>query len=299
MVSINARIQKIRSSPRPAAEASAPTKLPVVSPVVQLPAWPDAVRSVPNGMLRSSLFGMTQKGPRRYMEAEEIAAQDGVEIRYTGPRLDQGDLDVWENVLHIARTKDMGSQCRFTGYEMLKLLGMTDTGKNRETLYTRIQRLAANSVQIKQGRYTYFGSLLSEGYKDDDTRQYVVVLNPKLCVLFEADQFTQFDWDVRHALAGQQLAQWLQGYYASHAKPFPVKIETLHELCGSETIEMRKYAQTLRKALDALSGASKANDQPFSYEIRDGLVHVERTASATQRRHLAKKTVGRLPRAKA
>ena len=29
------------------------------------------------------------------------------------------------------------------------------------------------------------------------------------------------------------LAQWLHGFYASHAKPFPIKIETLHRLCGS------------------------------------------------------------------
>jgi len=26
------------------------------------------------------------------------------------------------------------------------------------------------------------------------------------------------------------LAQWLHGFYASHAKPFPIKIETLHRL---------------------------------------------------------------------
>lgn len=38
---------------------------------------------------------------------------------------------------------------------------------------------------------------------------------------------------MRHALDGHQLAQWLHGFYASHAKPFPIKIETLHRLCGS------------------------------------------------------------------
>jgi hypothetical protein len=61
------------------------------SNVVRLPVWPEPVRGVPNGMLRSALFGAIKKGPRRYMEGEEIAAQDGIEIRYTGQRLDQGD----------------------------------------------------------------------------------------------------------------------------------------------------------------------------------------------------------------
>jgi len=298
LVAIQARIEHNKRTPRPAAaKASAPVKPPVISPVVRLPAWPDAVRSVPNGVLRSALFGAIKKGPRRYMEAEEIAAQDGVKIRYTGPRLDQGDLDVWENVLHLARAQDMGSQCRFTGYEMLKLLGMTACGKNRGTLHARLLRLKANALEVQQGRYTYIGSLLDEAYKDEETHEYVVVLNPKLRALFEGDQFTQVDWNIRHALAGQPLAQWLHGYYSSHAKPFPVKVETLHEICGSESVEMWKYAQTLRKALDALSGASKANDQPFDYEIRDGLVHVERKASSAQRRHLAKKTVQKAPKA--
>jgi TrfA protein len=304
MAGVFARIQEIRESItrnkkenlKDELSSSKPLALPG-SNVVRLPLWPEPVRSVPNGMLRSSLFGAIKKGPRRLMEGEKIAAQDGIEIRYTGARLDQGDLDVWESILHVCRFQDMGSHCRFTAYTMFKLLGMTDTGKNRGTLHKRIQRLKANSIEVQQGRYTYFGSLLDEGYKDQDTHEYVVVINAKLRPLFAADQFTQIDWNVRYALAGQPLAQWLHGYYASHAQPFPVKIETLLKLSGSENEAARSSHQTLRKALDALTDASNANEQPFSYEIRDDLVHVERKPSGTQRRHLLKETK-RLPRGK-
>jgi len=62
---------------------------------------------------------------------------------------------------------------------------------------------------------------------------------------------------------------------------------------------MSDFAKKLRKALDALTEASNANEQPFSYEIRGDLVSVERKASATQRRHLAKKIVRKLPRGQA
>ena len=294
---LDERVRAAKERMERGASADMPLALPE-SNVVRLPVWPEPARRVPNGMLRSALFGMIKKGPRRYMEAEEITAQDGIQIRYTGQRLDQGDLDIWENVLHLCRDQAMGSQCRFTGYSMFKLLGMTDTGKNRETLHTRLLRLRANAIEIEQGRYSYIGGLLDEAYKDKDTHEYVVVLNPQLRAFFDGNLFTQFDRNVRHALAGQQLAQWLHGYYASHAQPFPVKVETLHKLCGSESVEMWKYTQTLRKALDALSAASNANDQPFSYEIRGDLVHVERKASAAQRRHLAKKTVKKLPMGK-
>lgn len=94
---------------------------------------------------------------------------------------------------------------------------------------------------------------------------------------------------MRRALDGKPLAQWLHGFYASHAKPFPLKIETLHRLCGSEAGEMWKFAQTLRKALDDVAEACAAYGQRFSYEIRGDLVYVEKQAKGAQRRHLAKK----------
>jgi TrfA protein len=260
------------------------------SNVMRLPVWPEPVRGVPNGMLRSALFGAIKKGPRRYMKGEEIAAQEGIEIRYTGERLDQGDLDLWESILHVARFQEMGSQCRFTAYAMFKLLGKTDSGKNRDTLHRSVLRLKANAVEVDQGRYSYIGGLVDEAYKDKETREYVVIINAKLRPLFATDQFTQIDWNVRHALAGQPLAQWLHGYYASHANPYPVKVETLHKLCGSEAVRMDHFRQDLKKALDALTDASNANDQPFSYEIRSDLVHVEKKPSGTQRQHLLKKT---------
>ena len=35
--------------------------------LLPLPLWPDAVRAVPNGFLRSALFGAIAKGKRRYI----------------------------------------------------------------------------------------------------------------------------------------------------------------------------------------------------------------------------------------
>lgn len=268
-------------------QASAPAK------VVQLPLWPEPVRAVPNGFLRSALFGAIRKGRRRYLKAEQLAALDGIEIHYTGERLDQGDLDVYESVLHAVRFQELGSQCRVTSYALLKLMGKSDTGKNRATLQTRIERLRANAIRMKQGRYSFIGGLVDEAYKDEETQEWVIVLNPKLLALYGADQFTQIEWAVRHALDGHQLAQWLHGFYASHAKPFPMRMETLLKLAGSENDSPRSAQQKLRKALDAVAEASAAHGEGFSYEIRGDLVHVEKRPSVTQRRHLAKKAVQR------
>jgi hypothetical protein len=261
------------------------------SNIVQLPLWSDPVRAVPNGFLRSALFGAIRKGRRRYLKTERLAALDGIEICYTGERLDQGDLDVWESILHIVRLQELGSKCRITSYALLKLMGKTDTGKNRSTLHERITRLRANAVEVKQGRYRYIGGLLSGAAKDEETQEWIIELDTKLRPLFVHDQFTLVEWVVRHELDGQPLAQWLYGFYASHAKPYPVKIETLHRLCGSETNEMWKFAQTLRKAMDAVVHACKNNGEVFSYKIYGDLVHVEKCAKGSQKRHLKKKTV--------
>lgn len=283
-----ARIAEMKVKARQRAESTLQAA-PQPRSAVQLPLWPEPTRAVPNGVLRSALFGAIAKGRRRFMKGEQVAALHGIEICYTGEQLDQGDLDVWETVLHIARLQAMGEQCRFTAYRLLKLLGKTNSGANRDTLHKRLIRLKANAVEVKQGRYSYTGSLIDEVYRDEETRKYVLILNPKLRALFEPDQFTQIDWGVRYDLDGHPLAQWLHGFYASHAQPYPVCVETLHRLCGSKTAELWKFAQILRKALNALSEACAAHGQPFSYEIRDDLVHIEKKPSPPQRRHLAKK----------
>jgi hypothetical protein len=279
----NERIPALQAKAR--AEADPPEK----NPVVQLPLWPEPVRAVPNGILRSALFGAVAKGQRRYMDGEQVPALEGIDIRYTGQRLDQGDLDVWESVLHVTRLQNMGEQCRFTAYSLLKLMGKTDSGANRENLHKRLIRLKANAVEIHQGRYSYAGSLIDDVYRDKHTHEYVLTLNAKLRPLFAADQFTQLQWAVRQDLHGQQIAQWLHGFYASHAAPFPVKVETLLKLCGSAATDPHSSKQKLRKALDAVLEASAAHSEGFSYEIKGDLVHVEKRASLSQRRHLAKK----------
>ena len=287
----NLELAKARAKQR--AERAPLPGAPLPKNVVQLPLWPEPVRAVPNGFLRSALFGAIARGKRRYIDGEQLAALDGVEIRYKGQRLDQGDLDVWESVLHAVRLQEMGSQCRLTSYALLKLMGLTDTGKNRATLQNRIERLVANALTVKQGRYTYIGSLIRFAAKDEDTQEWVIELDAKLRPLFAADQFTQVEWAVRHELSGKPMAQWLHGFYASHAKPFPLKIETLHRLCGSEAKRMTDYKVDLRRNLDAVADASEAHGEGFSYDIRGDLVHVEKLAKGAQRRHLAKKKAKR------
>ncbi len=280
-ISIELAEKSKQRKPRPEAQ------LPKIA--VQLPLWPDVVRGVPNAALRSALFGAVKKGARPYWERQKIHAQEGISIIYTGARLDQGDLDVWETVLHMVRRQALGDECWVTAYQLLKVLGKTDTGKNRQILNRRLSRMKATGVDVNVGKFSYEGSLIDEVYRAEESREYVIRLNPKLRALFEAGQFTHIDWNVRHALDGRPLAQWLHGYYASHAKPYPVSVATLHQFCGSEAVLLSDFKKDLRKALDAVAAASNAHGQPFKYEICGNLVCIEKRPTSSQHRHLARK----------
>lgn len=273
----------------------------------QLPLWPDPVRGVPNSVLRSALFGAIKRGKRRYMEREAIPSLEGISIAYTGLRLDQSDLDVWEGVLHIARLDKLGNQIEFTEKAFLRLIGRGgpsggSIGKSdREWLRKVFARLTATAIEVTQGPYTYGGSLIDEYFYDSAKRRFVVILNPRMKVIFSRDNWTQVDWSIRHALIGYPLAQWLHGFYSTHANPFRYKVETLRFLCGSNSGESAKSDTKRHKALlgwrdDSLIPALRAlervsNDagQYFNWEIGgDGLLRVSRTPSTSQLKYLRK-----------
>jgi putative NADH-flavin reductase len=114
----------------------------------------------------------------------------------------------------------------------------------------------------------------------------VVSFTPEMAHLYEAGH-TWIDLEQRRALGRNSLAKWLHGHYASHANPFPYKVEKLRELTASGTSDIWKFRQLLKKAHDALIavGAIKS----WSIDPKTDLVEVTNAPSQTQLKHLAKK----------
>ena len=251
--------------------------------VIQLPLWPEAKRGAPNAVLRGALFAAVQGKNRHYMEREIIAAQDGVTIRYTGGQLGQADLDVWEQALHLARTQALGTKCYFTARGFLRALGRQASGQNLEWLKSSLARLAGAVVEISDGRRTYFGTLIERGARDKETGRYVVEINPDLAAFYGRSQWTQIDWEQRQLLRSKPLALWLHGFYASHAAPYPLTVEYLHKLSGSQTKQLKHFKQNLIRALTDLQAVGAIE----AFEIVGDLVHVRTVPSKSQQKHLA------------
>jgi hypothetical protein len=160
-------------------------------------------------------------GPRSFQQRVQKASVEGIKIIHTGPQLDQADLDVWEQALQLARTGGLGCRIQFTASQFLKSIGRGNGKSQHEWLKGAFARLAASVVEIKDGHRAYFGAILSHGGRDDQTGRYVIEMNPKLIELYGLDGWSSVEFDQRMALKKRPLAQWLHGYYSSHAKPFP------------------------------------------------------------------------------
>lgn len=225
----------------------------------QLPMWGERIRGVPNGVLRSALFTATKRGKRAYFEGVQIASVDGVKVLFTGPRLDQADLDVWEQCLHIARTATLGTRISFTAHGFLKAIGRSTGKSDHEWLKGAFRRLSTSLVELVDGKRAYWGSLISHGQRNEETGFYELELNPKIASLYNDDGWTGQDWEQRKALIGKPLALWLHGFYSSHAKPYDYKIDTLYKLCGSEAKELKHFKEQLNESLSALSIATGWN----------------------------------------
>ena len=103
-----------------------------------------------------------------------------------------------------------------------------------------------------------WGSLIEKGCRDEATGEFVIVLNPELAMLFEDDDYTRIEWEIRRGL-GMDLAKWLHGYIASHRatprNPHRIGLERLRVLCGSETDELRFFRRDVRNAMQELQAA--------------------------------------------
>lgn len=256
---------------------------------MSLDLWPDSVRGVPNAFLRGALFGVSQ---RREMsrKRELLASVDGIEIWFRGERFNQTDLDVWQMLLHKGRVTPLGNRVEFTAQSFLTELGRGTSGKHREELKEEIARLMSGVVEIAwtKDKKTFAGSLVANMYRDDETQRFVIMLDPKMMALYESG-YSQISWTHRRALKNNNLAKWLQGFYASHASPYPYKVETLRDLCGSKQADLPGFRRLLRSALKQLVEVGAI----AKWEIgKDDLVAVVNIPSVSQVHHLR----GRNPR---
>jgi hypothetical protein len=242
------------------------------------PLWDKSVRGIPNCTLRSSMFSAIKKD-HSYKKQEKIASLQNIEILYTGIQLDQGDLDVWEHCIELAKKDGLQKTVEISGHSFLSQIGRAETGVGTtqyEWLKSSFRKLAAALIEVRpispetKKTQGYFGTMIEKGYYDDEKQRFLIKMNPDIVNLYTIDSWTGVKWVERLSLKKYPLAQWLHGFYSSHKEPIPYKIEIIHSLCGSQTKKLYHFKVNLKKALEKL-----CEETGWSYEIKkDGKVYI-------------------------
>ena len=259
------------------------SKPKVVEPLQSLPSWPTAMRGTPNACLRSALFAGIQGNERiAYKKRTLLASVDGIEVKYLGVQLNQSDLDVWMQIVHLSRQQLPGFNVSFSAHALLSALGK-GTGKSQhEWLKESMARLGGAFVEMTfHGRDSFGEKGFLRYYRDETTQRYIVELTESMLRLFE-DGYTHIEFQQRHKLRKQPLALWLHGFISSHAAPFPMKITTIHRLSGSGAKTLRDFKYRLKKALEALVDIGTLE----SFEIDEDSVKIKKHPTPSQKRHL-------------
>ena len=253
----------------------------VVPAVVQLPLWPDAVRRLPNELLRSALFNArNRKQPRAYLKKTDIAVLFEGRITYQGEELRQDDETVWLQLIHLAKEQPLGQVVEFTPYSFCKAIDWPICKGSYERLRECLDRmqstaLAVYSKRLKRG--VSLSMLPAFEWQDEHKntlKKYRVQVAPQLVELFGDVHYTQVEWAQRLAVP-VGIATWLHGYYASHREPYPVKLETIKKGAGITTERPAKVRELIEKALTELVNVGFLK----SWEIVGELVHVKRAPS--------------------
>jgi len=146
--------------------------------------------------------------------------------------------------LCIFHTRYRGTPPHFASYGFLKTLGRSTGKANYKWLHGVLLRLRTCTVEIYKDRHIYARGLVEKFDIDEATRRFKVAIDPDMMAVYTAG-WTGIDWDKRQQLRGKPLALWLYGYYASHAAPLPVKVDTLRMLSGSRTAELWKFPDSI------------------------------------------------------
>jgi hypothetical protein len=247
-----------------------------------MPIWDDDKRAITNSIARSAIFAVVEKGMGINLIEQKVPAPSNYDITVTGKQLSESDRDVYLQVMHYFRGRGADETIYINPRDFLLDIGRQDGKANREWLWevltTIAQTLLKITIHLPDNRSIKFvGSLLTILSEERNGISNEITLRLPLGALrlYNQDTKTLLSMQKRLALkgSGSQLAKALQVKIYSHKIPFPMKIETLMQVCGFKCARIRDFKKKLINALELLVENKDIN----SYHIsKEGLVYINR-----------------------
>lgn len=281
-------------SAAPQTEHLAHPQLP--AKVIQLDFWDDDRRGAPNAIFRAALFPVLDtKKKRRFLKEEKVFAVKGLEVYFTGEQFSQSDLDVYLEILHIARPLPLGTPIKFTAYAMLKALSRSTGNHDHQWLHSVLIRLRSGTVDITDHKVRYAGGLIDGIFRDELSKEYEVTINPKFAVLFGYGLWSSVDTAQRQDLGRDETAKALHGYYSGHSTPDFHHYDTLGGIVGLQDKEAKRRKAKLIKAHKKLEAIGFLS----GYHAAETSIRANIIPTPAQARHAIEAAAGkRLPKSK-
>lgn len=259
-----------------------------------LPAVAEPERVAPTLWLRSAIFGVVERGSRSTVFEKPLPTPwvKG-EMLFSGPELDQADLDVMLQVVHMASSQGViEKRLVFSDKGVLQALGRSYSSGNREWLRATFSRLTSSKVTIREdgelrGREYQF---LREQAWDNGRR--AIIVTESAAQLFADQSYTVLQWKARLSLS-TSLAKWLHGFLMSQTTTTNgVGLQIIKDLSGVPASRpMRLFKFDLKKALSEVVGLNDPHLGLISAEIvkgKDGAPKLMWSRRPNRRRALAK-----------
>ncbi len=242
--------RKMTANYRPAEPAAEPEKIGK-----QMGFWPENTAAMPTELTRVSLFGLPpdRPGARKMLDDVVLESRADIVVRYTGKQLSAKDETCWLACLRLGRGVPMGQRIYLTKADLLKELGLANTGPNWKTMAARLDRLSKAHFAIdfkRNGKSYHMTTGMLRWGIEDETGQMFIRLDPDGATLFE--NLAYQPWQVRLSLKSDVSARLLS-YVTGHeqGKPHSQTLENLKQWCGFGG-ETRKFRAAIRVALEEL-----------------------------------------------
>ncbi len=252
---------------------------------VLLEPWANDRRAAPNAVFRSALFPALNNKKRKFIKEYKVYSVSGLEVTFTGEQFDQSDLDVYLEILNLAKAVPLGQPVRFSAYSLLKALGRCTGKTDHKWLHSVLVRLCGGVVEATDHKARYFGQLLFGGVRDEITNDYEITINPNFAKLFGFGLWSSIDLDQRRQLERNSTAKALHAYYSTHTAPGLHLYDTLAQLAGLDGRNKTAVKNSLIRAHEELKRVGFL----VSYATKPNGIEVVITMTEGQQQHLVRK----------
>ncbi len=252
---------------------------------ILLEPWANDRRAAPNAVFRSALFPALNNKKRKFIKEYKVYSVSGLDVTFTGEQFDQSDLDVYLEILNLAKAVPLGQPIKFSAYSLLKALGRCTGKTDHKWLHSVLVRLCGGVVEATDHKARYFGQLLFGGVRDEITNDYEITINPNFAKLFGFGLWSSLDLDQRRQLERNSTAKALHAYYSTHTAPSLHLYDTLAQLAGLDGRNKTAVKNSLIRAHEELKRVGFL----VSYDTKPNGIEVVINMTEGQQQHLVRK----------